>query len=107
MYQPMVTVLMPAYNGERFLKEVIEGILNQTFTDFEFLIINDGSADNGVKIIKSFNDERIRLINNDKNLKLIASLNKGIYHFQEVNIYQEWIEMIFLCLIDLKRKLIF
>lgn len=78
MHKPMVTVLMPVYNGEKFLKEAIESILNQTFTDFEFLIINDGSTDNSVKIIQSFNDTRIRLINNDKNLKLIASLNKGI-----------------------------
>jgi glycosyltransferase involved in cell wall biosynthesis len=74
----MVTVLMSVYNGEKFLEEAIESILNQTFSDFEFLIINDGSTDNSVKIIESFEDSRIRLINNEKNLKLIASLNKGV-----------------------------
>ena len=78
MKEPMVTVLMAVYNGEKFLKEAIESILTQTFTDFEFLIINDGSTDNSVKIIEEFNDPRIRLIHNEKNLKLIASLNKGI-----------------------------
>ena len=69
---------MPVYDGGKFLKEAIENILTQTFTDFEFLIINDRSTDNSVKIIESYNDSRIRLINNEKNLKLIASLNKGI-----------------------------
>lgn len=78
MGTPTVSVIMSVYNGERFLKEAIESILNQTFTDFEFLIINDGSTDDSVKIIESFKDERIKLINNEKNLKLIASLNKGI-----------------------------
>ena len=78
MNEPMVTVLMSVYNGEKFLKEAMDSILTQTFTDFEFLIINDGSTDNSVKIIESYNDSRIRLINNEKNLKLIASLNKGI-----------------------------
>lgn len=78
MRAPMVTVLMSVYNGEKFLKEAVESILNQTFDDFEFLIINDGSTDKSVEIIKEFNDERIRLINNETNLKLIASLNKGI-----------------------------
>lgn len=78
MKEPMVTVLMSVYNGEKFLKEAMESILNQTFTDFEFLIINDGSTDKSVEIIESYDDSRIRLINNEKNLKLIASLNKGI-----------------------------
>lgn len=78
MNKPMVTVLMSVYNGEKFLEEAIESILNQTFSDFEFLIINDGSTDNSVKIIESFEDSRIMLINNEKNLKLIASLNKGV-----------------------------
>jgi len=75
---PKVTVLLPVYNGEKYLHDAVKSILNQTFTDFEFLIINDGSTDNSIKIIKSFNDERIHLINNNKNLKLAKTLNKGI-----------------------------
>lgn len=78
MDKPMVTVLMSVYNGERFLREAIDSILDQTFTNFEFLIVNDGSTDKSVEIIESYKDTRIRLINNEKNLKLIASLNKGI-----------------------------
>ncbi len=73
-----VTVLMPVYNGERFLREAIESILGQTFKDFEFLIINDGSSDNTVSIIQSYKDPRIRLVNNERNLGLIATLNRGI-----------------------------
>jgi len=76
--KPKVTVLMPVYNGEKYLHEAIESILNQTFTDFEFLIINDGSTDNSISIIESYNDSRIRLINNEKNLGLIDTLNNGI-----------------------------
>lgn len=75
---PKVTVLMPVYNGEKHLREAMDSILNQTFTDFEFLIINDGSTDSSVKIINSYKDSRIRLIHNEKNLKLIATLNKGL-----------------------------
>lgn len=75
---PKATVLMPVYNGEKYLKEAIESILNQTFKDFEFLIINDGSTDNSVKIINSYQDKRIRLVHNETNLGLIYTLNKGI-----------------------------
>lgn len=75
---PMVTVLMPVYNGERYLRESIESILNQTFKDFEFLIINDGSSDGSRDIIKSYNDERIRFVENERNLKLIETLNRGL-----------------------------
>lgn len=74
---PRVTVLMPVYNGERYLREAMDSILAQTFTDFEFLIIDDGSADRSVEIIRSYDDPRIRLVHNEKNLKLIAALNRG------------------------------
>lgn len=75
---PKVTVLMPVYNGEKYLREAIESILDQTFTDFEFLIINDGSTDGSVGIVESYKDRRIRLVHNEKNLGLIASLNRGM-----------------------------
>ena len=73
-----VTVLMPVYNAELYLREAIESILNQTFTDFEFLIINDGSTDSSKDIIASYQDSRIRYVENESNLKLIATLNRGI-----------------------------
>ncbi|MDD2734696.1 MAG: glycosyltransferase [Desulfuromonadaceae bacterium] len=78
MITPKVTVLMPVYNGERFLREAVESILNQSFSDFEFIIINDGSSDHSVEIITSYNDSRINLVHNEKNLGLIATLNRGI-----------------------------
>ena len=76
--KPKVTVLMPVYNGERFLKEAIQSILNQSFKDFEFLIINDGSTDSSVDIINKFDDPRIRLIHNEKNINVEATLNRGL-----------------------------
>lgn len=78
MNNPEITVLMPVYNGERYLSEAIESILNQTFKDFEFLIINDCSTDGSREIILSYNDERIRLIDNKVNMGQTKSLNKGL-----------------------------
>jgi len=75
---PEITVLMSVYNGEKYLREAIDSILNQTFADFEFIIINDGSVDSSVAIIESYNDPRIRLINNETNIGITKSLNNGI-----------------------------
>ncbi len=75
---PKVTVLMPVYNGEKYLHEAIKSILNQTFKDFEFIIINDGSTDGSEQIIKSIKDERIKYYKNSTNLGLTKSLNGGI-----------------------------
>ena len=74
---PKVTVLMSVYNGELYLREAIESILAQTYRDFELLIVNDGSTDSSREIILSFNDPRIRLLDNECNLGLTRSLNKG------------------------------
>gem|GEM_PF-595338 len=73
-----ITVLMPVYNASLFLREAIESILNQTYKNFEFIIINDGSTDNSLQIIESFNDPRIKLVNNEKNLGIIKTRNKGL-----------------------------
>lgn len=75
---PKVTVLMSVYNNETTVATAIESILNQTFAGFEFIIINDRSADNSLKVIKSFSDKRIKLIENSSNLGLTKSLNKGL-----------------------------
>ncbi|MBU0477117.1 glycosyltransferase [bacterium] len=75
---PFITVLMAVYNGEKYLREAIDSILNQTLKDFIFLIIDDGSADRTVEIIKSYKDTRIKLVLNEKNMGQIVSLNKGI-----------------------------
>ena len=78
MKNPKVTVLMSVYNGEKYLQEAIDSILGQTFKDFEFLIINDGSTDKTGEILKSYNDPRIKIINNEKNIGLTKSLNIGL-----------------------------
>lgn len=75
---PEISVLMPVYNAESYLDEAIQSVLNQSFTDFEFIIINDGSTDNSKKIIQSYNDKRIKYIENATNIGLVATLNKGI-----------------------------
>lgn len=78
MHKPRITVLMPVYNAERFLAEAIESVLQQTFTDFEFLIIDDCSTDNSAALIQSYSDPRIRFYQNNTNLGIKETLNKGI-----------------------------
>ena len=75
---PLVSILMPAYNCEKYIAEAIRSMLSQTFSDFEFLIINDGSTDRTGKIIHSFEDNRIKIINNQTNVGIVSSLNNGI-----------------------------
>lgn len=77
---PKISVIMPVYNGEKYLAEAINSILTQTFTDFEFIIINDASTDSTAQIINGFakKDSRIRILTNKINLKIAATLNKGL-----------------------------
>ena len=75
---PLVTVLMTVYNGSEYLDASVQSIINQTFEDFEFLIINDCSTDDSTKIIESFNDQRIVIYDNEKNIGQTKSLNIGL-----------------------------
>lgn len=75
---PTVSVVMPAYNAEKYIGEAIESILNQTFNDFEFIIINDGSSDKTKDIILSYKDPRIVYLENEKNSGIVITLNKGL-----------------------------
>lgn len=77
MSSPVITVLMPAYNAEKYIGEAIVSVLNQTFRDFELLIINDGSTDTTLQVVNSFTDQRIRLIN-QTNQGIAAALNIGL-----------------------------
>ena len=77
--QPLVSVILPVYNASTFLKESIDSVLNQTYTNFELIIINDASTDDSDIIISSYDDSRICHFKNSENLKLIKTLNKGIY----------------------------
>jgi glycosyltransferase involved in cell wall biosynthesis len=74
---PAVSVVMAVYNGEDFLRESIDSILAQTFDNFEFIIIDDGSSDETKNILESYDDERIRLFH-QANMGLVKSLNRGI-----------------------------
>lgn len=75
---PQVTVLLPVYNGEKYIAQAIESILNQSFRNFELRIIDDGSKDSSVKIVQSYSDPRIRIVKNPQNLGLVQTLNRGI-----------------------------
>jgi glycosyltransferase involved in cell wall biosynthesis len=75
---PRVSVIMSVYNGERYLREAVESILGQTFTNFEFIIIDDGSIDQTAMILQTIDDERIRVFRNQKNIGLASSLNRGL-----------------------------
>lgn len=75
---PSVSVLMTVYNGAQYLHESVQSILSQTYSDFEFIIINDGSTDQTESIVLGYHDERIIYVKNEQNAGLIASLNKGL-----------------------------
>jgi glycosyltransferase involved in cell wall biosynthesis len=74
---PIISVIMPVYNAELYVGKSIDSILNQTYKDFEFIIINDGSTDKSLEIIKSFSDPRIKIISHT-NKGIIYSLNEGM-----------------------------
>jgi glycosyltransferase involved in cell wall biosynthesis len=74
---PQITVLMPAYNAAGYIAEAIASVLQQSFTDFELLIVNDGSTDNTLDIINAFDDERIVVISQE-NAGVAAALNTGL-----------------------------
>lgn len=77
---PLISVIMPCYNREKYVVEAIESILNQTYSNFEFIIIDDCSTDNTFKVVKKYaeKDNRILALRNDKNYCYVHSLNKGI-----------------------------
>jgi len=74
----MISVIMPAFNSDKYISEAIQSILSQTYDNFEFIIINDGSTDKTEAIILSFDDIRIRYYSNESNKGLIFTLNRGL-----------------------------
>jgi len=76
---PVISVIMSVWNAEKFLEESIHSILSQTFKNFEFIIVNDGSSDNSLNIIHEFlkRDDRIVLLNNETNIGLTCALNRA------------------------------
>ena len=77
MNSPDVTVLMPARNAEKYIADAILSVINQTYTNFELLVVNDGSTDNTASVIKSFADSRIKLIEQEA-LGISPALNKRV-----------------------------
>ncbi len=78
--KPLVSVVMPVYNSEKYVAEAIESILNQTYKNFEFIIVNDASTDNSLEIIKKYakKDKRIKIITNPVNYYISKTRNVGI-----------------------------
>lgn len=77
MTYPLITVVMSTYNIEKYVAEAVDSILSQTFTDFEFVIVEDGSQDSTLRILESYQDERIRIIRTE-NRGLANALNTGL-----------------------------
>lgn len=75
---PKISVVMSAYNAGEYLSQAVDSILTQAYQDFEFIIINDGSTDNTAEILASYNDTRIIIVNNEANIGLTESLNRGL-----------------------------
>ncbi len=75
---PFFSIVIPSYNRAKHISKAIESILNQTFSDFELIIIDDASTDNTFEIISSFKDHRIIYLKNNENIERCASRNKGI-----------------------------
>lgn len=75
---PLVSIIMPVYNGAHYLNDAIDSILHQTFIDFELVIINDGSTDKSESIVLSYEDERIRYLKNECNKGICFTLNRGV-----------------------------
>ena len=78
MTSPRVSVLLSVYNGAAFVGEAIESILEQTFSDFELLVIDDASTDASFEVVTNYRDPRVRMIRNESNLGLTRSLNIGL-----------------------------
>ena len=75
---PKISVIMPAYNAEKYIKEAIDSILSQTYGDFELIVLNDCSKDRTEEIILSYRDDRIVYLKNPQNMGVAATLNRGL-----------------------------
>src|SRR5712664_3536185 len=73
----MLSVLMPAYNAERFIESTVKSVLGQTFENFEFLVVDDCSIDSTAQILSNIKDPRVRVLRNEKNLGIVGSLNRA------------------------------
>jgi len=104
----LISVILPVYNVEKYIEKCIQSILNQTYTNFELLIINDGTKDNSIKIVKTFNDPRIKKFKK-KNGGISDARNFGLQKAKGEFIYfidsDDWIEpnLLETCIIAIKK----
>ena len=77
-HPPTVTVFIPVYNREHYISEAIESILTQSFPNFELLLVDDGSTDRSVEVLRSYDDARIRVVCNEHNLGIPQTRNRGL-----------------------------
>ena len=96
---------MSVYNAEKYIGKCIRSILNQTFGDFECIVIDDASNDSTYKMLTSFHDNRLKIIRNDDNLGLTKNLNYAI-KISQVSMLPEWMEMTFVAVTDYKCSMI-
>jgi len=75
---PILTIIIPVYNAAPYIKEAIDSLLNQTFTDFELWIVNDGSSDNSMNLVSQLNDSRIQLFSNNQNIGRVRTVNQYV-----------------------------
>jgi glycosyltransferase involved in cell wall biosynthesis len=75
---PTLSIVMPVYNASRYIGEAIDSLLRQTFTDFELIVIDDGSTDHSLDIVNSYDDPRIRIFRNEENKGIVFTRNRGL-----------------------------
>lgn len=76
--EPLVSILLPVYNAEKYLAKTLQSLLDQSFRSFEVVAMDDGSTDRSIEVLCGFPDPRIRIEKNERNLGVIATLNRGI-----------------------------
>lgn len=75
---PLVAVLLPNYNNAPYLKEALDSLFAQTFQDFEIIFVDDCSTDDSIKVARSYNDSRLKIFENDQNLGIVGTMNRGL-----------------------------
>jgi len=86
---PLVSVIIPAYNAENYIEKAIQSVLEQTYPNFEVIVIDDNSTDRTVDVVREFRDERIKLLVNEQNMGPSYSRNRGI-----IEAKGEWIALL-------------
>ncbi|MDY0572154.1 glycosyltransferase family 2 protein [Pasteurella multocida] len=114
--KPLVSVLICAYNVEKYIEECINAVINQTYKNLEIIIVNDGSSDNTYFLLKKLaeKDNRIKILNFNNHIGIISALNEGLKEIAGEYIARtdsdditkpDWIEKILTCIMILKSSL--